>query len=285
MNDIKIGFVDYFQYVDEFIINVSSKYHNIIRDDNNPDFLFFCDSIFGTKNLQYTNAKKIFLTGENSRFNNADKYIGPDHPTNNNMYRLPNYSIDNWVMVNKLKMTDVRIVERNESADTKEDFCSFLISNPRCTERNNFFLKLCDYKKVSSAGHVLNNVGYVLNGRNQREQHLQNKINYIKKFKFHICYENASYPGYTTEKLMHALYANTLPIYWGSETVSVDFNPNAFVNRANFDSDEEMIEYIQYLDNNDEEYNKILSEPIFHQENPYLNLDKLSLWLKENVYA
>lgn len=40
------------------------------------------------------------------------------------------------------------------------------------------------------------------------------------------------YPGYYTEKIPEAFFADCLPITWVDGNVKVDFNPEAFINLA-----------------------------------------------------
>ena len=54
----------------------------------------------------------------------------------------------------------------------------------------------------------------------------------LQDFGFNLCPENGMYPGYYTEKIPEAFFANCLPITWTDENVKVDFNPNAFINLA-----------------------------------------------------
>ena len=53
MRTIKIGFTDYFEPVDEFFTDILSKRYEVVRDDADPDYLFFCDETFGQNNLKY----------------------------------------------------------------------------------------------------------------------------------------------------------------------------------------------------------------------------------------
>ena len=52
----------------------------------------------------------------------------------------------------------------------------------------------------------------------------------LKNFSFNLCPENGLYPGYYTEKIPEAFNSGCLPITWADENISVDFNPNAFIN-------------------------------------------------------
>jgi hypothetical protein len=54
----------------------------------------------------------------------------------------------------------------------------------------------------------------------------------LQGFGFNLCPENGMYPGYYTEKIPEAFFAECLPITWSDENVKVDFNPDAFINLA-----------------------------------------------------
>jgi hypothetical protein len=54
----------------------------------------------------------------------------------------------------------------------------------------------------------------------------------LQGFRFNLCPENGMYPGYYTEKIPEAFFAECLPITWADENVKVDFNPEAFINLA-----------------------------------------------------
>lgn len=58
------------------------------------------------------------------------------------------------------------------------------------------------------------------------------KHNLLQDFAFNLCPENGMYPGYYTEKIPEAFFAECLPITWVDENVKVDFNPDAFINLA-----------------------------------------------------
>lgn len=70
--------------------------------------------------------------------------------------------------------------------------------------------------------------------RNIKNHHLSGflKQELLQEFGFNLCPENGMYPGYYTEKIPEAFFADCLPISWADENVKVDFNPNAFINLA-----------------------------------------------------
>ncbi len=52
----------------------------------------------------------------------------------------------------------------------------------------------------------------------------------LQNYRFNLCPENGIFPGYYTEKIPEAFYAESIPITWADMHVSNDFNPNALIN-------------------------------------------------------
>jgi len=283
---LKLGFIDTFGTVPDFFISLLSEEFDIIRDDINPDYLFFCDENFGQQNHFFNdkNTIKIFFTGENRRyFNYACHFaLTSDHDDNFRHFRFPGYATHlNYFMHNGTnKFHSIEELKKIKILNNslKKYFCSFIVRNGQCSERNNMFHLLSKYKKIDSAGSLFNNMNYIV-GPN-----VSDKINFLSERKFSLVYENSSYPGWVTEKLPDALMAGTIPIYWGSPTVALDFNTKAFISRHDFDSDEEMINRIIELDNDDDQYNEMLSQPMFTEPNKFLDLQRFVCWFKTNVY-
>lgn len=282
---IRLGFVDYFSPIDEFFIDTLSQVFDVVRDDANPEYLIFCDENFGIGNLQYDPDKviKIFFTGENRRpWDYKTHYaIGFDHLGEDWFYRLPLYVVDNWVYNKKLGLPDIRDIIR-DGGEKKTNFCSFVVRNGACPPRNAMFHRLSEYKKVDSGGPWLNNIGGVLD-RNGENFHFS-KLDFLRTRKFNLCYENGSWPGYVTEKLYQALYCNTVPIYWGSPTVEMDFNPKAFISRHAFESDEQMITWVKQVDSDWVTYNEYLRQPIVARNNRCFDLNRFNRWFQRVVY-
>ena len=131
-------------------------------------------------------------------------------------------------------------------------FCSYLSSNPLAmSNRDQFFELLSHYKKVNSGGRHLNNLDYIV----------VNKLDFLYKHKFNIASENSIYDGYTTEKIVDAFEAKTIPIYIGNPLIELEFNPKSFINASNFESLQDLVDYVKYIDNNEIEYMKMLAEP------------------------
>lgn len=104
----------------------------------------------------------------------------------------------------------------------------------------------------------------------------------MKTRKFHLAFENSSYPGYVTEKILQAFYARTVPIYWGSPCVDLDFNPDAFINWHDYKNDKKFLERIIEVDNDEKLYHNMLNQPMF-RNNKFLDMDIFLDWWEENV--
>ena len=259
---IKIKFVDFYP---NFIPNKSSLWaclwerYNVVLSDE-PQWLVF--SVFGNEHLKYNNCVKIFYTGENQTpdFNLCDYALGFDYMEFDDRYmRLPL-----WVLYAK----DVEaMLRKHEHLNLKEksDFCSFVVSNPHGNEsRAQFMDILSQYKTVHSGGRWRNNVGGPVT----------DKLDFQRKHKFSITFENTSHPGYTTEKIVQSFAAQTIPIYWGDPRIAETFNSNAFINCNDYPSWNAVVERIKEIDNDDALWLKMMRTPAL--KNPLLVEESLA---------
>ncbi|QDO83505.1 hypothetical protein FM037_09975 [Shewanella psychropiezotolerans] len=82
---------------------------------------------------------------------------------------------------------------------------------------------------------------------------IKNKKIVMENYKFSICYENVKdIPGYITEKIFDSFFAGCVPIYWGANNVSKHIPSNCFVDKRDFQSYEELFDFISNID--DEKY-------------------------------
>ena len=83
---------------------------------------------------------------------------------------------------------------------------------------------------------------------------VKNKWEILPKYKFAICYENNhSQPGYITEKIFDCLRADCVPVYWGAPNIEAYVNPDCFIDRRKFESNEELDAYLSGLTESDYE--------------------------------
>lgn len=260
---IKINFSDFwggFNRTDNYFYNLLKEKFDV-EISNSPDYLFF--SLFGNQH-QELNCKKIFYTGENISppLDYCDYSFSFDYLDNPRNYRLPHYLLyPGYYDLQNPKQIDKSLAKRK--------FCNFIVSNGNCDERNSFFTKLSKYKKVDSGGAFMNNIGGPV----------QDKRQFQSEYKFSIAFENNAYrpqhPGYTTEKIMEGMVVNTLPIYWGNPDIGREFNTKSFVNLYDFDSVDDVIDFIIELDKNDSKYIDMLSQPWFPNDNLIPDSNKL----------
>jgi hypothetical protein len=282
---LKIGFADTFGTAINFFTHVLGQRYNIQRDDENPDYLIFGDGNFGQSHRRFDKykVKKIFYTGENVRpnYDECSFAMTFDHENSNRHYRLPLYVLDMYCAVFEGWTDDVLQI-KNVRRDYEKDydrrkFCSFVVSNPRQEIRNAMFHLMCEYKTVDSGGPTFNNIGRIL----PRDK-LHYKVDFLDDYRFNICFENGSYPGYVTEKILNAFQAKTLPIYWGSKTVNRDFNTKSFINAFNFNHLQEIVSYVSFLNSPDgkKEYLDIIEQPVFNNNvpNEFTNVNNLLEW-------
>lgn len=273
MKKIKINFSDFwdsFDKTDNFITDALKKNFQIEISDN-PDFVF-C-ATFGRKHLKYKCAK-IFYTGENlcPDFNLVDYALGVHEITFNDRYlQLPHYVL--YPHATELALKKHQNV-KDIANPANRKFCNYVISNALSDpSRGEMISKLSEYKALDSGGRYNNNVGGPV----------ADKIEFEKSYKFSLCFENSSHPGYTTEKIVEGFAGLTVPIYWGNPLIAKEFNEEAFINCHNFNSFEEVIEEIKRIDADDEAYEKMISAPIIkgdeHTAKTFLSKNYLSDYL------
>jgi len=274
MKEIKINFVDFwpgFDKTNNYFYNLLVQKYKVSIDEN-PDLLFY--SCYNYDYLNYS-CLRIFYTPENTRpdFSACDFAFSFDYNNRKTHFRLPLYSM----YVELLGLLDKLETQKNreEAANiwkAKTKFCCMVVSNPNSPKRLEFFKSLSKVKQVDSGGSVLNNVG----GR------VADKAEFIKDYKFVISFENSTYDGYTTEKILEPIFKDCIPIYWGNKLVDKDFNAGRFIDYHKFESEKELIDKLLELDQNEELAIDMLMQPSFspdkmgHEEERQQVLDILS---------
>lgn len=277
LRTVRVDFCDFwptFRKDRNWFIDLLSRRFRIEVHEK-PDFLIY--SNFGPVH-RHSTCPRIFFTGEVNRpdFRVCDYALTCHYLTDPRHYRLPLYPVylDAGPL---LKAPD----EAERTLAEKTKFCAFVVSNPSARKRVDFFRKLSRYKPVDSGGRYLNNLGRLL------PDTPGHKREFLRPYKFNIAFENQSLPGYTTEKLPHAMEARCIPIYWGSPRVHEEFNPRSFLNCSDFPSEEALIERIRELDQDDAQYLALMREPYFHHNkiNEAYDLEKLLDFFEQIFFA
>ena len=260
-----------------------------------PDFLHY--SVFGElhKDPRYNHCVKIFTSQECFRppWDTCDYALTGDYSDDPRHLRRPVYTYDMFTVrdVPRLHHPCLSLIKDpytpwNEVLAYKTIFCNFIYSNkawrdprsagePGLDLRIRFLDLLSQYKPVTSAGRVRCNI----------EQPVQDKLPLVERCKFTIAFENTSYDGYVTEKLVDPMFALSIPIYWGSPRIEDDFNPKSMV-IATGRHLEEVVEEVVALDQDDAAYLEKLQQPWFHGNvpNKYCRREYLGSFLSE-IYS
>lgn len=283
MNEpIRLRFCDMYKGFDEdrnIFTDVINEYGGNYVISDEPDFLIY--SCFGTNHHAYMNRRcvKIFYTGEavTPNFSECDYAIAFDNMSFGERYMRRPVWLFNPTGPQKCELT------RDQALNRK--FCNFVYSNAKdgsaAKLRQDFAKKLMEYKHVDCPGKVLNNMtSDVLSPRDGDWQ--KGKLDFIKDYKFTIAFENCSFDGYTTEKMLDPLVAHSIPIYWGNPSVTKDFNESAFICGNGYeDKLDELVNRVIELDKNDEEYmNMLNSYPMTENYDPD-EMKKLKLFIKD----
>lgn len=144
-------------------------------------------------------------------------------------------------------------VSQTETSE-KTRFCNFIYSNPRGAMRNAFYEQLNAKRSVDSLGSVMNNrVEPRLGKRNNRDWH-SSKFAVLRDYRFTVAFENTELPGYTTEKMVDAWIAGSVPIYWGNPAFAIDFPPNSCLSLYEAGSLNKLVEQVLEAENEPERY-------------------------------
>ena len=128
------------------------------------------------------------------------------------------------------------------------------------SDRDTYVKELMKYVKVDSYGRCLHN--------KDLPNHLLNSLTFSSediyqlhaKYKFSISFENAICEDYITEKFWRPLVAGSVPIVRGSPTI-LDWAPDvehSVIVADHFSTPKDLADYLLYLDQNDEEYERYL---------------------------
>ena len=276
MKPITINFVDFwggFSYKEHQIYQILNSLYDV-QISPKPQYLFY--GPYGNSNLKFMDGVRIFVTAENLApdFNLCDYALGFDYLEFGDRYlRRPNY-------FGKQAELALCMNKHNMPFESREDFCSFVVSNGHADpKREEFFYKLFEYKKINSGGRYLNNIDL--------PDGVPDKLEFQRKHKFAIAFENCSHPGYTTEKIVEAFAAGCIPIYWGDPLVETVFNPKAFINVGRFTSFDAAIKEIKRIDQDDNAYRAMLAEPavLNHEYYPDVMEQKLERFLRNVIDA
>jgi hypothetical protein len=268
---MKVSFVDFWINFSEdnlFLNLLKNMYEDIsVVKPNKADVIFF--SCFGKENKKrkYKNTKKIFYLGENHNLYDYDfdySLSFNEESFGGKNLRFPNwYLYFDWFEENKKLQEDQWLIPlsylHNGSpyySTKKTGFCSIVYSKP-FIEREIYTNLISKYKEVEIYGSL---PGFRKIGLGQKA-----KLDELSKYKFSLAMENTILSGYHTEKLLQAKLGGTIPLYFGSDTVSLDFNKESFIHINEYD-DENLIEIIKEINEDDKKYENLRCQSLFNKD-------------------
>jgi hypothetical protein len=171
--------------------------------------------------------ERVFLTGENATplMDHCEWALAFDYEADIGHERYMRYPLYVWgngggSILHRLA---ARQPETPEERLARPHFCAFIYGNKRAKLRRWLFRVLSLYRKVDAPGRVQRNCAPIGNS-------LADKLAFLKDRRFTIAFENSSASGYTTEKIVDAMLAGSVPIYWGNPRVAEDFDERCFIN-------------------------------------------------------
>ncbi len=233
-------------------------------------------SVFKKKNKVEGKFVKIFFGAEHTKPNMKEcDWAFSSHfeeEINHPKYmRIASYRVTDFKLENAGKPPIKKDLDLEQIKKEKTKFCNFIYSQD-IKERNEFFKILNEYKPVDSPGRCMNNMPAISVNDPKKSREAVNwaeeKLKFIRPYKFTIAFENFSSPGWVTEKLTHPMLVNSVPIYFGHGAVKEDFNTKSFINFHDFKDMKEFVEHIIKVDNDDSLYEEYLRQPFYENNIP-----------------
>lgn len=259
----------------EFWLENFIEYNWLNKNNKKIDFF----SVFWPKkNLKYSKNVKIFYTWEyigKDRFPSYDDYclwqvdfsIWFREYDIKNYYRLP-LRLTTLIEPKETPFEQIKEkIEKLESYKTKfkkDKFACLIAShNDKNEIRTNTYNKLISIWNIDCPWLLLHNIDIKI-------PKYEDKINFMKDYKFNICPENKYYKWYVTEKFIDTIKAWCIPIYYGCFN---DFDEKIFnKDRILFCDDKNLKDKVEILNFNEKNYLEFIEQPIF------------SKWASETIY-
>ena len=267
-----INFWDNFDPNNDWLTNFF-RYHfgqiKVVSDDNFSDILI--SSCFGplSKAKQSKAKIKIFYCAENlllsykiSEIHDLPKIydlqidsLGDIEDSPRRIYMPMWMTYYNYYSFSKIDniCTYINQQRKNNFSKTKEYLASLVASHDKNGVRERIAKSFENHGKVHAPGKFMNNTHRI--GKS-----IDSKINFISKSLFNICPENSYIHGYRSEKIIHALEAGTIPVYWGWQPCKDYLNSKCYIFHDCSSHGDELVDVAI------KNPLKYLNEPIFNDE-------------------
>jgi hypothetical protein len=259
---------EYFEMTEEYFIKflLPNKYDYEIVDFSSNADICFVSVQHEDNNLLKSNEINIFMSVENMvppertqyKFKNKfghydnkriDTFIHNDVSQNSvttesNVSVIPTvYFRINYFLNNPIELPSIPFSSKH--------LCLF-VSRNRLNENK---ANLWDYLELEYSKDIHHISQYYSSIESSSCYSSAELLNVFSKYKFIVVMENTHQEGYITEKIFNVFQAGAIPIYDGAPDIINFINPESFLS---FD-DDDILEKIDYLKDNEKEYNKIIT--------------------------
>ena len=166
--------------------------------------------------------------------------------------------------------------------NTREKFMYYMHQN--CVKyRDEAFDMLSKINHIDAVGKCKNNVKpNIFPKRN--DLWTSNWKKPFNQYRFALTMENTKAEGYITEKILMAFLAGNIPIYYGTKEIFDIFNKEAFI-YYDIDNPEEAISKIKFLEENPDEYDRMLNENILNENSyeKYFSKESIKMKLRPDI--
>ncbi len=233
----------------------------VVEDEEEADIVLM--SVFPHAQARYPD-KTIVIIGENVR-PRYDFYrfsLSCDFDT----YGGRNFRLPEWY--GELQWTGdlaPRIPCGSHGHEERVEIDSLLAPREHIELRPKFCCLVSSYREAhrALALEALSQVGEVdVFGGMSGEPVLRSKYDFLREYRFNLCFENSIFPGYYTEKAFQAWAAGCIPLYFSDPYFTVDFNPRAIINRISFPTLAAFVEEVRRVNQSAELMTQYLREPL-----------------------
>ena len=136
-------------------------------------------------------------------------------------------------------------------AQEKTGLVAWAVSNCRSRLRLDYVRQLQKYVSVTVYGKC----NCYFQKRRFCKHHDKDCKKELSKYKFYLAFENDFCHDYVTEKYWERIEQDVVPVVMGSNYDGLAL-PGSYIDASDFESIQELADYLLYLDKNDDEYNK-----------------------------
>ena len=141
-------------------------------------------------------------------------------------------------------------------------FCAFLCSHDDIGRRE-------VYEQLSTIGRVDCDGRLFHNNDDLKSKYNDDKLRYLRNYRFNLCPENSSSKGYVTEKIFEAIASGCVPIYTGNDGCPPEpdiINSDAIVYIDMLGDNAKVLKTIQSLNNDRDTYMEFAAQPRLKQD-------------------